>query len=198
MILTHFRTHDPVIHKIFLQHGVEELKKRAPSEYFVALVREIVYQQLSGKAASTIWGRIESLFPHKTVTPAYLLSLDTELLRKAGTSYAKISYIKNIAHAVVDNKLQFDQFAKMDDEAVIAALSAIKGIGRWTAEMFTMFSLGREDLFSYGDAGLQRAFRRLYRVPEYSKKHVDPIINRWRPYRTYGCLALWASIDGGM
>ena len=106
------------------------------------------------------------------------------------------SYIHNLAQAVVDNRLRFQDYNKMGDEEIIKNLIQVKGIGRWSAEMFLMFSMGREDVFSYGDVGLRNGLMRLYGFKDKPVlEEVEKIVNKWSPYKTYGCLLLWQSLE---
>jgi DNA-3-methyladenine glycosylase II len=159
---------------------------------FVDLVRSIAGQQLSVKAASTIWGRVETLLGG-SVTVAGVLSVPQEALRAAGLSTPKTKYIKGIAEAVTDGTLCLDQFHEMQDEAVIEQLTRVKGIGRWTAEMFLIFALARPDVFSFGDIGLRNAMTKLY--GEMSRETQEAIVAKWSPYRSFACLLLWESLD---
>lgn len=172
------------------------LHPKRPEEYFESVCKDIVGQQLSSKAGDTIWGRIITLFPNNKIIPQHVLSIDIEQLRTAGTSYAKARYLKNIAQAVVDTTLPLSQLKSMNDGEVVQVLTRIKGIGKWTAEMFLMFTLGRENVFSHGDAGLRKALCFLYKLPkDVSLARIDSIVDTWSPYKTYACLLLWESLE---
>lgn len=163
------------------------LTKIIPStDYFSDLCETIVNQQLSEKAGATIWKRFVALFAK--VSPRTVLATPDETIRSSGISRSKISYIKNIARYAQNNDMQ--KFKNLQNEEVIVELTKIKGIGQWTAEMFCMFSLGREDVFSQGDAGLQRAIKKLY-----GEKQMTKIIAKWSPYKTYACRILWKSLE---
>ena len=165
------------------------------SDYLTALLSNIVGQQLSGRVADVIWGRVVALAGGE-VTADKVLALDNEALRGAGLSRNKASYIKNIARAVSEGNLTLDKFGDMTDEAVIGQLTAIKGIGAWTAEMFLIFSLGRLDVFSKGDGGLARAVNNLYgNGVELSVKERLAVTEAWKPYRSIASLYLWRSLD---
>lgn len=164
-------------------------------EYFSSLVSSIIGQQLSGRVAEVIWGRLVSFLDNE-VSAAGVMTADTEDLRKLGISYPKISYIKNIAAAVLDNSLDINNLQDYSDEEIIAQLTRIRGIGRWTAEMFLIFSLGREDVFAMGDGGLLRAVRNIYGFDkDPTKAELSQISARWAPYRTAASLYLWRSLD---
>ena len=168
----------------------------SPDQYFHHLTREIIYQQLSGKAASTIFDRFLALLPGQQLTPPSVLTLTPEALRAAGLSGAKARYIHALADAVVREQLSFAQFPQMDDEQIINQLTTVKGIGRWTAEMFLMFAMGRPDVFSYADLGLRKGFARAYQLSELpTLAQMRPVVEQWAPHRTYASVLLWALID---
>lgn len=195
----HFRKVDPVIHKAMenlnFDDWVHSNRKQDPKSYFVHLTREIIGQQLSGKAASTIYSRFESLFTNKKVHPKKLLKLNDQILRDAGLSWAKASYVKNIARAYLDKSVKFHQFSILPDEEIIKELTTIKGIGPWTAEMFLIFTLGREDVFSFGDLGLKKGFAKLYQKENPTKSQIERVIKKWTPYKSYGTITLWHSLE---
>lgn len=196
-ILAHFETNDPVILP-YLQklEPFPLLEKGDASKFFFQLCREIVGQQLSSKAASAIFKRFEALFPNG-ITPEAVIALSHEELRASGISNAKARYVRNIAEAVVAGLLPFEDFHEMKDMLVIQHLTKVKGIGHWTSEMFLMFTLGRADVFSFGDLGLQKGFKKLYNFKkEPTRKQIEKVVKKWSPYRTYGCLALWSVVDG--
>lgn len=164
--------------------------------FFAKLCQEIIGQQLAGKAAKAIHDRFTGLFPNKKVTPDRVLAIPDQELRDVGMSWAKAKYIKNLAQKTKNNEVSLNKLTDLDDEAVVTELTKVKGIGRWTAEMFLMFTLNRENVFSHGDLGLNKAIMRLYGFKDKpSEEKVDKIINKWTPYKTYGCLALWSIFD---
>ncbi|HVY67842.1 MAG TPA: DNA-3-methyladenine glycosylase 2 family protein, partial [Patescibacteria group bacterium] len=145
---------DPVMAGLVLRLRLQE--RRGRRNYFQALAVAIINQQLSTKAADAIEGRFRALFaPARFPAPAQVLRKSDCRLRGAGLSYQKIGYLKSLAKLVQAGRIEFKKFAGMDDEAVIAQLTQIKGVGRWTAEMFLMFCLNRPDVFAHGDLGLQ-------------------------------------------
>jgi DNA-3-methyladenine glycosylase II len=164
---------------------------------FTYLARTLIGQQLSVKAARTIFLRIEDICG--TITPDTILAATEESLRSAGLSKNKLSYIRNVAEQVKKGALNFQEFADMDDEEVVRLLTSVKGIGRWTAEMFLIFYLGRQDVISFGDNGLNRASEWLYATEESDghsqlyRKHLD-----WKPYSTIVSLYLWQAINVGL
>ena len=195
-VRSHFKKVDPKLFKILKNIGdLEIISPRNPEEYFFSLCREIVSQQLSGKAAETIFERFVALFPKKKITPNQLLKLSDQAIRKAGTSWAKVKYLKDLAQKVKNKEVYLKHLPKLSDEEVIKELTKIKGIGTWTAEMFLMFSLGREDVFSSGDLGLKRAIEKIYKTKNISDDQIEIISSKWSPYRTWACRILWSSRD---
>jgi DNA-3-methyladenine glycosylase II len=156
--------------------------------------RIITGQQLSYRAASTIWARLQALCP--SWGPKAVAGLSQDRLRGCGLSRGKAAYIHEAAARVVAGTLNFTLIRRMTDEDAAQALRSIKGFGPWSVEMFMIFSLERPDVFSVGDAGLRRAICTLYRVPKASYEHrVEKITDRWRPWRSYACRYLWAWLD---
>ena len=159
-------------------------------------MRSIVGQQLSTKAAATIYGRMLELFGGHAPSPKQLLAVDPDRIRAAGLSRPKISYLRDLAEHVEKGELELDHFDDMEDEQVIEQLTAVKGIGEWSAHMFLMFHLGRPDILPVGDQGIRRAVQvqyRLRKIPD--PKRLEKIARPWRPYRTLACLYLWSSLD---
>lgn len=157
--------------------------------------RIIAGQQLSYKAASTIWARTQALCPSWQAKA--VADLSDQALRGCGLSRNKAAFIREAASRVVDGSLDFKAIRAMGDEDAVAALRLIKGFGPWSVEMFLIFSLERPDIFSVGDAGLRRAVCQLYRVPkDQYERRIGRISDRWRPYRSYACRYLWAWLDG--
>jgi DNA-3-methyladenine glycosylase II len=173
-------------------------RPRKQRDIYFRLMRAISGQQLSVKAASTIWERFISLFPDKYPHPTLVLALDTERMRQAGLSYQKASYIKAIADFALLNDISFERLSKMSDEDIITYLTSIRGVGRWTVEMILMFSLGRKDVFPADDLGIINAMRNLYNLRVTGKAlraRCIRISDRWRPYRSYACFYLWPYKD---
>lgn len=192
--LVHFKKHDPILHKIAVLLDIEELSPR--KDYFYSLVRAITNQQLSGKAADTIYSRILKLLPKEKLDPTEILKIPDDALRGAGLSYGKISYLKDLANRTVNNQIPFDSLKNLPEEEIILELTKIKGIGRWSAEMFLMFHLARPDVFSYGDLGLRNAIQKIYKLKEHpTPKEALALSNKWSPYRTYASKILWGFLD---
>lgn len=199
-VFSHFKIVDEKIYDILTNMDLapwikseNELNNR--SGYFQALCKQIVSQQLSGRAADTIFGRFTNLFPQKKPDPKILLKIEDQKLRDAGMSWAKASYVKNIAKEILEDNVKWDLFNLMDEKSIIAELTKIKGVGVWTAEMFLMFTLGREDVFSYGDLGLKKGIEKIYNLKKPNPKQIKTITEKWIPYRTYGSVALWKSLE---
>ncbi len=194
--ILHFKSVDPVLAQLAEIVGPwESYYSQDPKDYFANLTRTIVGQQLSTKVATTIYSRFKNLFPNQEVTPKKLLEIKDTELRSIGLSNSKVSYVKNLALAVVEGQLDLKTINQKTDAEVINELVKVKGIGPWSAEMFLMFSLGREDVFSHGDLGLKTAIGRLYSLENPTREEIEKIISKWSPYKTYGCLILWKSLD---
>jgi DNA-3-methyladenine glycosylase II len=161
---------------------------------FEALARAIVGQQLSTKAARSIWERVVETLGG-TATPAAFASADPDALRAAGLSNSKVAYLRDLAEHVASGELDLARLAELSDEDVVADLIEIKGIGRWTAEMFLIFHLARPDVISTGDLGIRRAAQLAYGLEELpGPTDLERIAEPWRPHRTLGCLYLWRSL----
>ncbi len=187
---------DPVLAALIRAHGPCGIAEALRADHFSALVRAIVFQQLSTKAASTIHARLMALLPDGQVTPASLAALSEEAFRGVGVSRQKSLYLRDLSEKLVSGALSLDGVEDLDDEAVIAALTTVKGIGRWTAEMFLMFRLHRPDVLPVGDLGIVTAVQRAYGLrkrptPERLRKLGDA----WKPYRSIACWYLWKSLD---
>jgi len=193
----HFRRVDPKLFAVLQKMEFESLRKDPdPATHFPQLAREIIYQQLAGKAAYAIHQRFLALFPNKRPTPSRVSAIPEGKLRAVGLSWAKARYIRDLAAKVQDRSVDLRKLHTFDDEATITELTEVKGIGRWTAEMFLMFTLGREDVFSHGDLGLRKGFERIYgKHRSRTQKNIEKITARWSPYRSYGSLALWHAMD---
>jgi len=164
--------------------------------YFERLAMSIIGQQLSPKAASTIAGRVRDLCPD--FTPGALAGIPDESLRAAGLSGAKLNYIRGLSANVAEGRLPFHLFQEMSNEEVVQALTSVKGIGKWTAEMFLIFSLGRTDVLSLGDAGLQKAANWLYANYRSEGSALELYGCEWAPYQSIASLYLWQAIDTGL
>lgn len=170
---------------------------RTRGSHFGALVRSIVFQQLSGKAAGTIHGRFCALFPNGEPTPERVLAATDEQMRAAGLSRQKIGYLRDLAQKVHTDALPLGHVDTLTDDELIAHLVQVKGIGRWTAQMFLMFKLGRANVLPELDLGIQNAIKRAYRKRAVKPKDVQRIGKCWSPYSSIACWYLWRSLDNG-
>ncbi len=160
-----------------------------------SLVEAIITQQLSGKAADSISKRFQEIYG-RFPKPADVLNTSDVKLRRAGLSYMKVSYIKDLSEKVETKKLRLACMKDLNDEEVIMNLAQVKGIGRWTAEMFLIFSLGRPDVLPVGDLGLKKGIQRLYSLEELPEKdQIEQIAEKWKPYRSVATWYLWRSLD---
>lgn len=194
-INSHIRKVDPILYGVL--EKIDTIKSLIRSNnYFADLCEAIINQQLSEKVGSVIFNRFRKLFPKGKITAAKLLKLKDEEIRKIGTSGNKEKFMKELAKKVHAREVNLERLKHLENEEVITELIKLNGIGRWTAEMFLMFSLGREDIFSYGDLGLRRAIQKLYNMQkEPTKKEAEEISLKWSPYRTYACRVLWRSLE---
>ena len=190
----HFKKADPLLYKASLLHTIDDV---VPSlDIFRDIIRAITSQQLSGKAADTIFERLEIIIGKNTFVPERVLSLDEDTLRSAGLSRAKVVSIKSLAHAVVHKVLNLETIYILPDTHVIESLTTVKGIGPWTAEMILMFSLGRTDIFSTGDLGLKKGMMHVYNLKKLpSERMIKKRSVVWSPYRTYAARVLWRVAD---
>jgi DNA-3-methyladenine glycosylase II len=194
------RAADPVLRGLIDELGPDPLGDRRagrPHDLYGALVRSIVGQQLSTRAARAIYSRLTDRFGGRTPTPAEVLADDPDELRAAaGLSRAKVQYLRSLAEHVLDGSLELERLGDLPDEQVIAELVAVRGIGAWSAHMFLMFQLGRPDVLAIGDLGIRRAVMLRYGLPAMpTPAEVERLGERWRPYRTLACLYLWRSLD---
>jgi DNA-3-methyladenine glycosylase II len=188
-----FLLKDKDIGLLIRKYGPCRIRKQSKSKYFEDLVDAITSQQLSGKAATTIYNRVKEKCGGE-ITPQKLKNLRTEELRKCGLSYAKCSYVKDLAQKVLSDKLQVTRLDKLPDEEVMRELVSVKGIGRWTAEMFLMFTLARPDVFPDDDLGIQKGIVKLLKRNIISRK-IGIYAERWQPYRTVAAWYLWQILD---
>jgi DNA-3-methyladenine glycosylase II len=185
-----------VLAALIRAHGACGLAAAQRADHFSALVRAIVFQQLSTKAASTIYGRLASLVPGGTPTPETLAAVTDEQLRAAGISRQKAAYLRDLCSKVRTGALDLNTVESMQDEEVIAALVQVKGIGRWSAEMFLIFRLHRPDVLPLGDLGIVNAIRKVYGLRKKpSADRIQRIGDAWRPYRSVASWYLWRSLD---
>ena len=198
--LEELRQADPKIADLIGRFGspeeVLQRRGRRPGDAYGALLRAIVGQQLSTKAARTIFERLVTLFGGRTPTPRELLDIDPEELRGVGLSRAKAAYLRDLAEHVEDGELDLERLPELPDDEVAEQLTAIKGLGQWTADMFLIFHLGRPDVLPVGDLGIRRAVQVQYGLDELpAPDELRRVAEAWRPHRSLACLYLWRSLD---
>lgn len=190
---------DRKLRKLIEARAPHRLRKR--KNCCTYLCASIMSQQLSTKVARVIHGRFLDLYGGKDPTPEQIVATPSAQLRAIGLSNAKVQYVQNVARFQIEEGMDHRKLHRMDNEAVIAYLTQIKGVGRWTAEMLLMFALGREDVFAIDDLGIQNAMIGLYGLDRSDKKKFREdmlrIAQKWSPYRTYACLYLWQWKDEG-
>ena len=163
---------------------------------FQSLVESIIYQQLAGKAANAIYNRFINYYNNKQITPTLILNSPNDNLKKVGLSNRKIDYLKNLASHVYDGRINLEELPKMNDDEIINKLVNVKGIGRWTSEMFLIFSLGRQDILPVTDLGVRKAIQKIYSLSELPKPNIMmEIAKPWRPYRSIATWYLWKSLS---
>lgn len=192
--VTHLRRTDPLLKRVIAEAGPCVLKTNPSTFHW--LTRCIVYQQLSGKAAATIFGRFTEACGVRVLTPAAVLQLEESQMRAAGLSGQKARYVKDLAEKTASRQIRFSQFSKMSDEEIITALTQVKGIGVWTVQMFLMFSLERMDVFPVLDLGVRKGMERVYDLSPNAKPHVyQAIAEAWKPYRSVGSWYMWRALE---
>jgi DNA-3-methyladenine glycosylase II len=192
----HLERADPVLASIIERVGACRFARPTTGSHLDALVRSIVSQQLSTSAAATIHSRLIALVGVPQPLPQHWLALNDPELRAAGLSRQKIAYVRDLARHVQDGALPMAELHEMEDDAVIEALTAVKGIGVWTAQMFLMFRLGRPDILPVLDLGIRNAMRRAYRLrKEPTAKRMHALAKPWAPYRSVASWYLWQSLE---
>jgi DNA-3-methyladenine glycosylase II len=191
--LDYLQRSDPVLGAIIQRVGEFRMEYDPPS--FDTLARSIIYQQLSGKAAATIARRVTEACGGQ-LEPERILALHPNKLRACGLSKQKLRYVRDLARHARNGELDLESLEKMEDAEVIAALTRVKGIGVWTAQMFLMFALRRPNVLPTGDLGVQNAIRRAYRKRKVTPRHVERIARPWHPYCSVAAWYLWKSVDG--
>jgi DNA-3-methyladenine glycosylase II len=192
--ILHLKKSDAVMRAIIERVGAYKIQHREPT--FETLVRSIVYQQLSGKVASVILGRLIALLPDAKVTPEAILKLTPVRMRKAGLSKQKTAYIRDLARKTKKGAVNFETLGKLTDAEVIEHLTQVKGIGVWTAHMFLIFALRRPDILATGDLGVRMAIRKAYQLAELPlPKEMEELGAAWRPYSSVAVWYLWRSLD---
>jgi DNA-3-methyladenine glycosylase II len=196
----YLRAADPVLRAVIDEVGVDgigDARAGRPHDHYGALVRSIVGQQLSTKAARAIYMRLTERFGGRAPTPQEVLEDDPDELRAAaGLSHAKVGFLRSLAEHVVAGELELDRLDELPDDAVIDELVAVKGLGTWSAHMFLIFQLQRPDVLAVGDLGIRRAIMIRYGLPELpTPAAIEDLAGPWRPYRSLACRFLWRSLD---
>lgn len=187
---------DPKLNAVMKRVGPCRLHAVAPRDPFETLCMSIASQQLSTKAAATIFGRFCDLFPNRKPTPDGVMTLTDDQIRATGFSWSKIAFIRDLAAHVRDGRLDLKGLKKHPDDEVMRQLVAVKGIGRWTAEIFLMWRLGRPDILPADDLGLMNAVQRVYGLKKRpDAKRLRKIGETWRPYRSVAAWYLWKSLE---
>jgi DNA-3-methyladenine glycosylase II len=193
--LNQLKLADPILGEIINRVGEYRLEYRDPS--FESLVKSIVYQQLNGRVASVIFARLVSAAGER-LTPSSILKLRPTRMRAAGLSAQKTAYIRDLARHTRDGRVVFEELLELPDEAVIKALTIVKGIGVWTAHMFLIFALRRPDVLPTGDLGIRAAIRKAYGLTELPKpSEIETLARPWRPYCSVASWYLWRSLEAG-
>lgn len=190
----HLSRADPVMRGIVKRVGACELRPGSRGDHFTTLARAIVGQQLSTKAAGTIWARVVALHNGSRLRPADVLEIADARLREAGMSNAKVAYLKDLAAKVEAKELNLSSLARRPDEEIVDTLTSVKGIGRWTVEMFLIFRLGRPDVWPVGDLGIRNAITRAYAVDP-TNANLNAVGERLRPWRSVAAWYLWRTLD---
>jgi DNA-3-methyladenine glycosylase II len=193
--MRHLKSSDKILSALIKKHGPCTIRPALDNPFDV-LISSIISQQLSSHAARAIKGRLLDLIGTNNFTPNDILNIPLERFRHAGLSRAKIEYIRGIALEVRNGELDFTSIAKHEDEDVIAKLNVLSGVGRWTAEMFLIFGLGRPDVLSVNDAGLKKAFKIAYNLQQMpSAAKMILVAEPWRPFRSVASWYLWRVVD---
>lgn len=196
--VAHLKRADPRLADVIARVGACRLVARAEGTHFEAVARAIVFQQLSGKAAGTIHTRFHALYGGRAPGPAELLATADEALRGAGLSRQKVAYLRDLAERVAANDVPLADIEALGDEEAIAALTRVKGVGRWTAQIFLMFRLGRPDVLPELDLGVQKGIQLAYGLRAMpTPKEVVRIGARWAPHRSAAAWYLWRLLDNG-
>lgn len=185
---------DPVLAGLIAATGPCVLGERKGRSHFETMARSITFQQLAGSAARAIWARVRLLVPGR-FTPEAVLALDIDTLRGAGLSGAKARSISDLAQHVVDGRVHFNRVSRMSDDEIVAELTQVWGIGAWTAQMFLMFQLGRLDVWPVLDLGVRNGYARAWGGPEPTAKELEPLGERFRPYRSVAAWYCWRALE---
>jgi DNA-3-methyladenine glycosylase II len=194
--MTELANRDPAMRRVIDQVGPPDLRRGRPrSDHFAEIARAVTYQQLAGAAARAIHGRFQALFPDGP-TPEAVLAIPIAKLRSAGLSGSKAATIRDLAAHVVAGDIELDRVARLSDEKIIEELTLVHGIGRWTAEMFLIFQLGRLDVWPVGDLGIRKGYGRIHGLdPAPTPKLLESLGDAYRPFRTVAAWYCWRAAD---
>ena len=193
---THLKANDIVLKIVINKYGNCTITPH--TNYYEELAGSIISQQLSVKAAATIWNRFLALYGGNMPTPEQIITTDIDAIRGVGASYAKARYIQDLAFHILDGKLDLAHIATLPNETVIEQLTAVKGIGEWSAHMFMIFSLGRLDVLPWGDLGVRKSMQQLYNLPTLPNKSEMIAVaeqHNWHPYESVAAWYLWKNLD---
>lgn len=193
--IQHLKAACPRLSRVIDEIGEIEIRKHSDS--FLFLTREIIGQMISAGAKKVIFERLLALCQGK-ITPEHILNLSLEDLRSIGLSKAKSSYIISLAQKVRDQKIGFNDFVSMSDDEVLKALTSLKGIGNWTAKMYLLFFLGRDDILPFEDGAFLQAYRWLYNTKKVDPKSIERRCKKWKPYTSIGARYLYVALDSGL
>jgi 3-methyladenine DNA glycosylase/8-oxoguanine DNA glycosylase len=195
--VAHLRRRDRVLARVISEVGPCRFRPEATQGAFAALAESIVYQQITGRAAAAIWRRLHDTLGVRRLRPEHIQGASEATLRRAGVSPQKIRYLRDLS-ARASNGLPLRSLSRLPDDRVVEVLTRVKGVGRWTAEMFLIFRLGRTDVLPVHDYGIRKALKKAYRLRQLPKPEwIERMAERWRPWRTIACWYLWRSLDAG-
>lgn len=195
--VAHLRRRDRVLRGVIDAVGPLDVSRWThlrPKDPYGSLLRSIIGQQLSVTAASAIFDRVKAANAGRSPSPRELLAMRPARLRSCGLSRAKVDYVRDLARHVLRGELDLARLRHLDDDGIREAITAVKGLGRWSADMFLIFHLRRPDVLPVGDLGLRRGFERVYKLSDPTAAQMEEIAERWRPYRTLASLYLWESL----
>ncbi len=192
--MSHLSRQDNVMRLLIKDLGV--IKVTWGGDSYESLISAIIYQQISGSAGDSIEKRFKALYKGKMPSPKKFIETPEKKVRKAGISPQKYSYLKDLCTRIIDGRLEMNKFSAMEDEDIIEELDEVRGIGRWTAEMFLMFSLGRTNIVPRDDLGIKKAIKKMYNLNDYpTNSKFSELAEKWAPYGTVASLYLWRSTD---
>jgi len=195
--IKHFEKNDKkLISAVRKHHDLRKLKLTPSDDYFMSLCRIMIGQQVSVKAAASIWNKFRGLFTKRQPTPRKVVKLSDQEIRSAGLSFSKVKYIKDLSSKIISKEVRIKKLNQLSAEEVYDELIIVKGIGPWSVEMFLMFSMAYPDIFSKGDLGIMNGIKKVYKLSEKpTEKQLLRLQKKWVPYRSFACLMLWKSLE---